>query len=69
MDYHACNRSQDDIIWMSVDGSEFMDIEEKWPHFNKEPWNFIFSLATDGVNLFWRDEIYLLGVAYLCYQQ
>ena len=49
MDYHACNRSWDDIIWMSADNSTSMDIEEKWPHF-KEPQNLMLSLAIDDVN-------------------
>lgn len=39
MDYHAHNRSQDDIIQMHVDGSKFKEIEEKWPHFKEEPRN------------------------------
>ena len=59
MDYCAHNRSQDDIIWMLVNGSAFMDIKKKWPHFKEEPWNLGLSLATDSV----KDEIYILGVA------
>ena len=39
MDYHAQNRSQDDIIRMPADGSAFRDMEEKWPHFKEEPCN------------------------------
>ena len=38
-DYHAWNRSQDDLIRMPTDGSAFRDIEEKWPHFKEEPHN------------------------------
>ena len=53
MDYHARNRSQDDVIRMPVDGTAFIrHIEEKWPHFNEEPHNLRISLATDGVNPF-----------------
>ena len=52
MDYHTCNRSQDDIIQIHVDGSEFIKIEEKWPHFKEETQNIRLSLATDGVNPF-----------------
>ena len=37
MDYHARNRSQDDVIRMPADGTSFRDIEEKWPHFKEEP--------------------------------
>lgn len=37
---------------MPTDGSAFMDIEEKWPHFKKEPRNLRISLAADGVNTF-----------------
>ena len=52
MDYHACNRSQDEIIWMPINGLEFMDIEKKWPHFKEEPQNLKLSLVTDNVNSF-----------------
>ena len=51
MDYHARNRSQDDVIRMPVDGTAIIDIEEKWPHF-KEPCNLRISLVEDGVNPF-----------------
>ena len=51
MDYHAHNRSQDDIMRMLVDGLAFKEIEEKWPHF-KEPRNLKLSLVADGVNPF-----------------
>ena len=37
MDYHARNRSQDDVIRMPADGTAFRDIKEKWPHFKEEP--------------------------------
>ena len=50
MDYHARNRSQDDVIRMPADGNDFRDIEEKWPHFKEEPRNLRISLAADGVN-------------------
>ena len=52
MDYHARNRSQDDVIQMPADGSAFRDMEEKWPHFKEEPRNFRIYLAADGVNPF-----------------
>ena len=52
MDYHARNRSQDDVIRMPADGTAFRDIEEKWPHFKEEPRNLRISLAADGVNPF-----------------
>ena len=52
MDYHARNISQDDVIRMPVDGSSFIDMEEKWPHFKEEPRNIRISLASNGVNPF-----------------
>jgi hypothetical protein len=52
MDYHARNRSGDDILRMPADGSAFTDMEEKWPHFKEEPRNARLSLAADGVNPF-----------------
>ena len=52
MDYHACNRSQDDIIQMFADGLAFMDIEKKWPHFKEEPQNLKLSLETNIFNPF-----------------
>ena len=52
MDYHAHNRSQDDIIRMAADGYEFRYMEERWPHFKEEPCNLMISLAADGVNPF-----------------
>ena len=52
MDYHAHNRSQDDIMRMPADGLAFKEIEEKWPHFKEEPHNLKLSLAADGVNPF-----------------
>ena len=33
MDYHARNRSQDDVIRIPVDCSAFRYMEGKWPHF------------------------------------
>ena len=35
MDYHAHNRSQDDILRIPTYGSSFRDMEEKWPHFKE----------------------------------
>ena len=52
MDYHARNRSQDDVIRMPADGTAFRDIEEKWPHFKEEPCNLRIPLEADGVNPF-----------------
>ena len=52
MDYHARNRSQDDVIRIPTYGYAFRDMEEKWPHFKEEPRNLRISLATDGVNPF-----------------
>ena len=50
MDYHAHNRSQDDIMRMPADGSAFKAIEETWSHFNEEPSNLKLSLVADSVN-------------------
>ena len=52
MDYHARNRSQDDVIRIPADGTAFRDIEESWPHFKEEPCNLNIYLVVDGVNLF-----------------
>ena len=52
MDYHACNRCKDEIMRMPIDGLEFKEIEEKWPHFKEEPRNLKLSLAAYGVNPF-----------------
>ena len=52
MDYHARNRSGDDILRMPTDGSAFTDMEEKWTHFKEEPHNARLYLAADGVNPF-----------------
>ena len=52
MDYHARNRSQDDVIRIPADGSSFRDMEEKWPHFKEEPCNLRISLEAYGVNPF-----------------
>ena len=49
MDYHARNKIQDDVIRMPADGSAFIDMEEKWPHFKEEPRNLWISLAANGV--------------------
>ena len=52
MDFHAKNRSQDDVLQMPVEGSAFRCIEEKWPIFKEEPHNVKLSLEADGVNPF-----------------
>ena len=52
MDFHAKNRSRDDVLRMLVDGSAFRYIEEKWPIFKEEPCNVKLLLAADGVNPF-----------------
>ena len=52
MDNHAHNRSQDDIMWMLVDGSAFKDIEDMWPILKEEPHNPKLSLAANSVNPF-----------------
>ena len=52
MDYQARNISKDDVIRMLADGSSFIDIEEKWPHFKEKPRNLRIYLAVDGVNPF-----------------
>ena len=51
MDYHACNRSQDEIMHMPMDSFAFKNIEKIWPHF-KEPCNLKLLLVVDGVNPF-----------------
>jgi hypothetical protein len=52
MDFHAKNRSQDDVLQIPADGSALNYIEEKWPIFKEEPRNVRLSLAVDGVNPF-----------------
>jgi len=52
MDYHACNRSGDDVLQMASDGSAFREIEEKWADFKDEPRNVRLSLPANGVNPF-----------------
>ena len=52
MDYHARNKSGDDILRMPTDGSTFRDMEEKWPHFKEKPRNLKLSLGAYGVNPF-----------------
>jgi hypothetical protein len=52
MDFHAKNRSRDDVLRMPTDGSALNYIEEKWPIFKEEPRNVRLSLAVDGVNPF-----------------
>ena len=44
MDFHAKNRSRDDVLRMPVDGSALNYIKEKWPIFKDR-----LSLAADGV--------------------
>jgi hypothetical protein len=51
MDFHAKNKSRDDVLRMPADGSALSYIEEKWPIF-KELRNVRLSLAADGVNPF-----------------
>jgi hypothetical protein len=52
MDYHAWNRSEDDVLRMPAYGSLYKNIEEKWPIFKEESRNVRISLAVDGVNPF-----------------
>jgi hypothetical protein len=52
MDFHAKNRSRDDVLRMPADGSALNYIEEKWPIFKEEPRNVRLPLAADGVNPF-----------------
>ena len=52
MDFHAKNRSRDDVLRMSAYGSAFRCIKEKWPIFKEEPCNVKLLLAGDGVNPF-----------------
>ena len=52
MDYHAQNISQDDIIWIPIDGSTFRDMEENWPQFKEQPHNLRISLVADVPNPF-----------------
>ena len=52
MDYHARNKSQEDVIRMPAYGSAFRDMEEKWHDFKEEPHNLRISLAAYGVNPF-----------------
>ena len=51
MDFHAKNRSLDDVLRIPTDRSTFRCIKEKRPIF-KEPRNVKLSLAADGVNPF-----------------
>jgi hypothetical protein len=52
MDFHAKNRSRDNVLRMSADGSALNYIEEKWPIFKEESRNVRLSLAVDDVNPF-----------------
>jgi hypothetical protein len=52
MDFHAKNRSRDDVLQMPADGSALNYIKEKRPIFKEEPCNVRLSLAVDGVNPF-----------------
>ena len=52
MDFHAKNRSLDDVLRMPADGSASKFIEEKSPIFKEDPHNVRISSAADGVNPF-----------------
>jgi hypothetical protein len=52
MDFHAKNKSEDNVLQMPSDGSALKNIEEKWPIFKEEPRNVRISLVVDGVNPF-----------------
>ena len=52
MDYHAYNKSKDDIIKILEDGSVFKEIEKICPHFKEKPRNLKLSLVVDDVNPF-----------------
>jgi hypothetical protein len=52
MDFHAKNRSRDDVLRIPADGSALKYIEEKWSIFKEEPHNVRLSLAANGVNPF-----------------
>ena len=52
MDYHARNRSQDEIMRIPTDGLKFKEIEKKGPHFKEDPCNLKLSLAVNSVNPF-----------------
>jgi hypothetical protein len=52
MDFHAKNKSRDNVLRMLADGSTLNYIEEKWPIFKEEPRNVRLLLAADGVNPF-----------------
>ena len=66
MDYHARNRSQDDVIRMPADGTAFRDIEETWSHFKEEPHNLRISLAANGLNPFtWCGLFFLSTITFL----
>ena len=44
--------SEDGVHQIPIDGSPFMNIEERWPKFKEEPCNLRRSLAVDDVNPF-----------------
>ena len=48
MDFHANNRSEDDVLQMSA----FRCIKEKWPIFKEELRDVKLSLVADDVNPF-----------------
>ena len=52
MDYHAWNRSEDDVLRMPTNGSLYKNIEERWPIFKEEPRNVRISLEANSVNPF-----------------
>ena len=64
MDYHAQNRSEDDVVRMPANGSLYKNIEERWTIFKEEPHNVRISLAMNGVNPFAE----MRSLAYFCYQ-
>ena len=52
VDYHAKNKSEDDVLRIPTDGYEFRYIKEKWPIFKEEPRNVELPFVADGVNPF-----------------
>jgi hypothetical protein len=52
MDYHECNKSEDGVLRMPIDGYAFRETEEKWTDFKVEPRNVRLSLEVNDVNPF-----------------
>jgi hypothetical protein len=52
MDWHAKNRSRDNVMRIPADCEAFKHIEEKWPIFVNDPRNIKMGIALDGVNPF-----------------